>query len=161
AGRLSSHSAGLSGRLRRRSPLTRASSGQYCSPTEQTASGELSAMHDTRDLNGRIALVTGADVGIGRATALALAMRGADVAVHFHSQPPRAAATVAAIEALGRRAIATGGDLTHATDVARVAEDVARRLGPIDILVNNAGGLLGRQPLVDMSEDFFHAVMNV
>jgi 3-oxoacyl-[acyl-carrier protein] reductase len=118
-------------------------------------------MHDPRDLTGRIALVTGADVGIGRAVALALAGRGADVAVHFHSQPPRAEATVRAIEALGRRAIATQGDLTRAADVARVAEEVAHRLGPVAILVNNAGGLLGRQPLVEMTEEFFHAVMNV
>jgi 3-oxoacyl-[acyl-carrier protein] reductase len=118
-------------------------------------------MHDTRDLTGRIALVTGADVGIGRGTALALAQRGADVAVHFHSQAPRADDVVRAIQALRRRAIATQGDLTCAADVARVIDDVERRLGPIAILVNNAGGLLGRHALVEMTEDFFHAVMNV
>jgi 3-oxoacyl-[acyl-carrier protein] reductase len=113
------------------------------------------------DLSGRIALVTGADVGIGRAAALALAGRGADVAIHFHRQVDRAEAAALAVEALGRRAITTCGDLTRAGDVARVTDDVAQRLGPVGILVNNAGGLLGRRSLAEMTEDFFHAVMNV
>lgn len=112
-------------------------------------------------LQGRVALVTGADVGIGRATALALAAGGADIAVHFHSQAPRAEEVVGAITALGWRAIAVQADLTRSAEVARVVEDTERRLGAISILVNNAGGLLGRHSLVDMTETFFHDVMNV
>ena len=101
-------------------------------------------MSDLNDLTGRIALVT-----------------GADVAIHFHSQAPRADEVASEVEDLGRRTITTHGDLTRAADVARVAEDVARRLGPIGILVNNAGGLLGRHSVVEMTEDFFQSVMNV
>jgi len=112
-------------------------------------------------LTGRVALVTGAEVGIGRATALALAQHGADVAVHYYSDENGALDAVREIEALGRRAAVFQGDLTRSADVARVVEGASRRFGRIDILVNNAGGLLGRHALVDMTEDFFRAVFDV
>jgi 3-oxoacyl-[acyl-carrier protein] reductase len=112
-------------------------------------------------LNGQVALVTGAEVGIGRATALALAKAGADVAVHFYSDAAGADETVRAIEALGRRATAFGADLTKIADVKRAVGGADAAFGRIDILVNNAGGLLGRHSVTEMSEDFYHAVMNV
>jgi 3-oxoacyl-[acyl-carrier protein] reductase len=112
-------------------------------------------------LTGRVALVTGAEVGIGRATALALAADGADVAVHYYSDETGARDAALAIEALGRRTAVFQGDLTKNADVIRVVRDGEARFGRIDILVNNAGGLLGRQSLVDMTEAFFHDVMNV
>jgi 3-oxoacyl-[acyl-carrier protein] reductase len=112
-------------------------------------------------LTGRVALVTGADVGIGRAAAMALARDGADVAVHYHSNQARAEDLARAIEALGRRAVIARADLTQSAEVGRTVRDTETRLGAIDILVNNAGGLLGRHALVDMTETFFHDVMNV
>ncbi len=112
-------------------------------------------------LTGRVALVTGAEVGIGRATALALAAEGADVAVHYYADDAGARAAAHAVEALGRRAAVFQGDLTKNADVSRVVRDAEAQFGRIDILVNNAGGLLGRQSLVDMTEAFFHDVMNV
>lgn len=112
-------------------------------------------------LTGRVALVTGAEVGIGRATALALAAAGADVAVHYYSDEAGAQDAAQAVEALGRRAAIFQGDLTKNADVTRVVRDAEAQFGRIDILVNNAGGLLGRQTLVDMTETFFHDVMNV
>ena len=112
-------------------------------------------------LTGQVALVTGAEVGIGRATALALATAGADVAVHFYADQAGAAGVVREIEALGRSAAAFGGDLTLAADVARVVGGAEARFGRIDVLVNNAGGLLGRHGLAQMPEAFFHDVMNV
>jgi 3-oxoacyl-[acyl-carrier protein] reductase len=113
------------------------------------------------DLSGQVALVTGAEVGIGQATALALARDGADVAVHYYSDEPGARDAARAIQALGRQAALFQGDLTKSADVARVVEGAAARFGHIDILVNNAGGLLGRHALVDMPEAFFHSVLDV
>jgi 3-oxoacyl-[acyl-carrier protein] reductase len=112
-------------------------------------------------LNGQVALVTGAEVGIGRATALALARAGADVAVHFYADAAGAAGAVGEIEALGRRAAAFGADLTRHAEVTRTVGDALAHFGRIDILVNNAGGLLGRHGVAEMPEAFYHAVMNV
>ncbi|GAA0935473.1 SDR family oxidoreductase [Pseudonocardia zijingensis] len=86
------------------------------------------------DLAHRTALVTGATAGIGRATALALAERGADVIVHGRDAE-RAAGTVARITALGGTARFEPADLSDPADVTRLAE----RAGDVDILVNNAG----------------------
>lgn len=113
------------------------------------------------DLNGRIALVTGAEVGIGRATAVALARRGADIAVHYYSTDAGPSGVVHDVVALGRRAEAFQGDLTRREEVARVVSAAEAAFGRIDILVNNAGGLLGRHTLLEMPEAFFHQVMDV
>lgn len=110
---------------------------------------------------GRVALVTGAAVGIGRATALALAREGADVAVHCHASTDEAANVASEmVEALGRRAVVVQADLTRHDEVTRTVAAVDAALGPIDIL-NNAGGLLARRPMIDMSEAFFRDVMDV
>jgi len=112
-------------------------------------------------LTGQVALVTGAEVGIGRATALALASAGADVAVHFYSNEAGAVEVARTIESLGRRAATFGADLTRSAEAARVVGGAQSHFGRIDILVNNAGGLLGRHKLTEMPEAFFHDVMNV
>ncbi len=112
-------------------------------------------------LAGQVALVTGAEVGIGRATALALARDGADVAVHYFRDATGAEDVAREIAAMGRRAATFRGDLTKQADVARVVEGAVAALGRVDILVNNAGGILGRHPLVDMTEEFYHAVLDV
>ena len=112
-------------------------------------------------LTGRVALVTGAEVGIGRATAMALARHGADVAVHYYSNEAGAKEAAQAIMTLGRRAAVFQGDLTKNGDVTRVVRSADAHFGRIDILVNNAGGLVGRHSLTEMSEAFFHDVMNV
>lgn len=113
------------------------------------------------DLSGQVALVTGGATGIGRATALALAARGADVAVHYHSNETDAQAVVSEVRASGARAEAFRADLTQGAELRRVVAEAQSALGSVDILVNNAGGLVGRAALADMSEEFFHEVMNV
>ncbi len=91
------------------------------------------------DLNGRVALVTGASRGIGKAIALALARIGADVAVNARRELDKAEDVSVAIRALGRRSIVVGADVSVAEEVTRAVATVDRALGPIDVLVNNAG----------------------
>ena len=91
------------------------------------------------DLQGRVALVTGASRGIGRAIALALAEQGAAVAVNFQTRAEDANAVVAQIRAAGGRAIAVRADVSVGAQVADMAARVAGELGPVDVLVNNAG----------------------
>ncbi len=91
------------------------------------------------DLAGRTALVTGGSRGIGRATALLLARAGADVALTYHSKAAEAEAVCGEIRRLGRRAVATGGDLADPDVVSAMAEAVGRAFGRLDCFVANAG----------------------
>ncbi|MBI3457412.1 MAG: glucose 1-dehydrogenase [Candidatus Rokubacteria bacterium] len=102
------------------------------------------------DLAGRVALVTGAGQGIGRATALALARAGADVAVN-DLQPGTAAETAAGIEALGRRAVAVPADVGVVREIEPMIARVVAGLGRLDILVNNAG-LIRPHPFGQVTE---------
>ncbi|MFD4018294.1 SDR family NAD(P)-dependent oxidoreductase [Streptomyces sindenensis] len=90
-------------------------------------------------LAGRVALVTGGSRGIGAATALRLAEGGADVALTYVSAADRAAEVVAAIEALGRKAVAVRADSADPAAVVDSVGKAAATFGRLDILVNNAG----------------------
>ena len=90
-------------------------------------------------LTGRVALVTGASRGIGRAIALALAEAGADVAVNYRREDAAANEVVAAIEKMGRKARAYRAPVDDFEAVAAMVDAVARDFGSIGILVNNAG----------------------
>jgi 3-oxoacyl-[acyl-carrier protein] reductase len=91
------------------------------------------------DLDGRVALVTGGNRGIGRAVALSLAEGGADVAVVYRRDGDAAAATVKDVEALGRRAGAYAADVAVPDEVDAVVAAVVADFGYVDIVVNNAG----------------------
>jgi 3-oxoacyl-[acyl-carrier protein] reductase len=93
----------------------------------------------TNELKERVALVTGASRGIGRAIALALAGAGADVAVNYISHEHEALDVVRTIEGMGRRSIAVQADVSRASEVVRIVKTIPHDLGEIDILVNNAG----------------------
>ena len=88
---------------------------------------------------GRVALVTGASRGIGRATALRLAADGADVAIHYRQSADAAADVCREVIGLGRRAVIAQCDVTERPGVAQLVETVVRELGPVDLLVNNVG----------------------
>jgi 3-oxoacyl-[acyl-carrier protein] reductase len=90
------------------------------------------------ELSGKRALVTGASRGIGAAIALALAEKGADVAITYERSADRAAEVVRAIEAKGRRGLAIQADSADPAAVKRSVDDAAAALGGLDILVNNA-----------------------
>jgi 3-oxoacyl-[acyl-carrier protein] reductase len=91
------------------------------------------------ELKNRIALVTGASRGIGKAIALALANAGAEIAVNYRERAEEAASVVEAIHRSGGRALAIAADVSIGSAVQSTISSVEQQLGPIDILVNNAG----------------------
>jgi 3-oxoacyl-[acyl-carrier protein] reductase len=90
-------------------------------------------------LSGRVALVTGASRGIGKAIALALADAGADIAVNYRAQAEAAEAVCQTIRSAGRQCIAIQADVSITAHVDRLVKTVENELGPVGILVNNAG----------------------
>jgi 3-oxoacyl-[acyl-carrier protein] reductase len=109
-------------------------------------------------LDGRVALVTGASRGIGRAIALALAEHGAKVAVNYLSRAGDADAVAATIRANGGKATAVKADVSVRAEVDAMIASVTAQLGPVDILVNNAG-IAVRRDLEDITEaDFDRAI---
>ena len=91
------------------------------------------------DLTGKTALVTGSSRGLGYGIAVCLAEAGADVVVNYRKAADRAAEVAREIEALGRRALVVGADVSDPTDVDRLFDAVRDELSGLDILVNNAG----------------------
>ncbi|MCX5572324.1 SDR family NAD(P)-dependent oxidoreductase [Kaistia nematophila] len=111
------------------------------------------------DLTGRTALVTGAARGLGRATALALAAAGADIALGLRDAKADAG-LVAEIEAMGRRAVPLQMDVLDLKQAYAAVDAAIAALGPIDILVNNAGGgTIG--PVEDFTEEDFDFTVNL
>ena len=95
----------------------------------------------------RVALVTGASKGLGRAIAIRLGRAGCRVAVNYHSDRAGAEATVSAIRDAGGEAIALGADVTDEAAVRGLVAEIARVWGPVDILVNNATGPQPMKPV--------------
>ena len=101
------------------------------------------------DLTGRVALVTGAGTGIGRATARLLAERGADVAI-CGRRMEKLEEAAAHIRETGRKALAVPVDVRRPEDCRRLMQTVGDAFGKIDILINNAGGAHGHVALAKM-----------
>jgi NAD(P)-dependent dehydrogenase (short-subunit alcohol dehydrogenase family) len=111
------------------------------------------------ELQGQVAIVTGAGRGIGRATALELARMGADVLV---AEVDRANAerTAAEVRALDRRALVVATDVTSRNDLGPMGRADTRRVWPVDILVNNAG-IYRAAATLDVTEEHWDAVMDI
>lgn len=90
-------------------------------------------------LSGKVALITGASRGLGKAVALGFAQEGADILVNYVRDAPAAEATAAAIRQLGRRAHVIRADVAQRNDIRRLFAEAINAFGRIDILVNNAG----------------------
>jgi NAD(P)-dependent dehydrogenase (short-subunit alcohol dehydrogenase family) len=112
------------------------------------------------EIAGKGALVTGAAKRIGRAIALALAERGADVVVHYHRSEAAAHETACAIEALGVRALVLPADLANVREIERLIERAADFLGRLDILVNNAS-VFFRTPFGSTTEEEWDVHLDV
>jgi len=112
------------------------------------------------DFTGKIVLVTGAQQGIGRATALAFAASGADVAVNWLDDEDAALRVALQIRDRGRRALTVRADLGDLDAVRAMTAEVERGLGAIDILVNNAG-VFPRVAFLDMTEHDWDFVLGV
>ncbi|MCL1500875.1 2-deoxy-D-gluconate 3-dehydrogenase [Xanthomonas nasturtii] len=114
-------------------------------------------MSNPFSLEGKVALVTGANTGLGQGIALALAQAGADIAAAGIQAPTE---TEQKVKALGRRFLAIEANLISIEPVQRIVEETIAGLGGLDILVNNAG-LIRRTDAVDFSEQDWDDVLNV
>lgn len=114
----------------------------------------------TRNLEGKVALVTGASKGIGAAIARELAARGAAVAVNYSGGKAGAEKVVADIKAAGGKAIAVQADLANTESIGPLVAKVASELGPITTLVNNAG-IYDFSPIEGVTPEHFHKQFNV
>jgi len=112
------------------------------------------------DLNGKVALVTGASQGIGAAIAISLAKRGADIAVNYLRSADLAQGVAEEIRALGRQAHLMKADVMDFQAVKDMVAETEAELGPIDILVNNAGYNPIRN-ILEIEEDDWDWVLNL
>ena len=106
---------------------------------ESQPQDEMRGYRGSGKLDGRVALVTGGDSGIGRAVCVAFAKEGADVAIAYLSEDDDAARTKELVEAEGRRAITLPCDVQHEDQARGIVRDTVEGLGKIDVLVNHAG----------------------
>src|SRR5687767_6959633 len=104
-------------------------------------------------LEGKAAIVTGGDSGIGRAVALAFAREGADVAISYLDEHEDAEETVRVVTESGRRALALPGDIGDEAHCRRVVERTVAELGRLDVLVNNAAYQMERSGIEEMPSD--------
>jgi NAD(P)-dependent dehydrogenase (short-subunit alcohol dehydrogenase family) len=111
-------------------------------------------------LEGKVALVTGAQQGIGRAIAVALARDGADVGVNFLDDASAAEGVAGEIRGLGRRAVTVQGDVSRAASVESMVKTVVDALGPPDVLVNNAG-VFPRAAFLELPEREWDHVLGI
>ena len=111
-------------------------------------------------LTGKVALVTGAQQGIGRAIALAFAREGADVGVNYLDDRGAADKVVQEVRGVGRRAVLVQADVAQPAGVQAMVGQVVGELGGIDVLVNNAG-VYPRVPLLEMRESDWDLVLDV
>ncbi|BAU90166.1 short-chain dehydrogenase/reductase SDR [Methylorubrum populi] len=112
-------------------------------------------------LDGKRALITGADSGIGRATAILFAREGADVAITYNTDAAGIAETAAAVEAAGRRALVIQDDVGDPASVTRTFETAGRDLGTLDILINNAGQAMGGMEVAEMDDAVLERILRV
>ena len=110
----------------------------------------------TNRLEGRKALITGGDSGIGRATAIAFAREGADVAIgYLPAEEADAREVIELIEAAGRKAVALPGDIRDESFCQKMVADAVSQLGGLDILVNNAGHQQAVESITELSTEQF------
>lgn len=118
-------------------------------------------MSDKFDLTGKVALITGASSGIGRATAELFARSGASVAINYHRNESGAEAARKAVTEAGGRAVVIQADVKRAEDIKALVAQTTNELGPVDILVNNAGSLVERLKIMELTEERWDEVIDL
>jgi NAD(P)-dependent dehydrogenase (short-subunit alcohol dehydrogenase family) len=104
-------------------------------------------------LKGKVALITGADSGIGRAVAIAFAREGADVVLSYLEETDDAKEAVRTCEESGRKALAIAGDIADSRHCLRLVEDTVQQFGKLDIVVNNAAFQQEAESLAEISDE--------
>ncbi len=104
-------------------------------------------------LQGKAALITGGDSGIGRAVALAFAREGADVLISYLNEEPDAQETVRVVEEAGRKAIAVPGDISQEAHCQQLVQRAMQEFGKLDILVNNAAFQMTHQSIGELPSE--------
>ena len=112
------------------------------------------------NLNGKVALITGASKGIGAEIASTLAKAGAKVIINFSGNQAAADKTVASIEAAGAVAFAIKADVSKKAEVANLFDSAIAKFGKVDILVNNAGVMLNGF-IKDLSDEYFEKQVDI
>jgi NAD(P)-dependent dehydrogenase (short-subunit alcohol dehydrogenase family) len=131
---------------------------------QQTPPGSTAAMTPRPDhgedsyrgsgrLAGKVAVITGADSGIGRAVAIAYAREGADVVISYLSEHEDAKETQAWVEKAGRKALTVAGDLSQAQACRDLIDATVREFGRVDVLVSNAAYQMAHQSLEEISDE--------
>src|SRR5215204_50802 len=118
-------------------------------------------MENYFDLEGKVAIITGASSGIGYATARVLADCGSAVAINYNRNESGAEQLKQEIVSNGGKAITVQADVTRAADVEALVKRTTEELGPIDILVNNAGSLIERLRILELSEERWDEVVDL
>lgn len=113
------------------------------------------------DLTNKVAIITGAASGIGRATALALAESGAAVTINYRRNEKDAELLRKQIVSAGGRAITVQADVTRTSDVDALVRRSTDEFGPVDVLVNNAGSLIERLRILELTEERWDEVMDL
>ena len=116
---------------------------------------------DGYSLSGRVALVTGGAVGIGRAAVLALARAGAAIGIHYHTSKNEAEETAGLVRQSGGRAFLLQADLTDEAQANAVVDRLLAQAGRLDVLFNNAGSPLVRSRIEDCPTDLWRRVFDV
>lgn len=110
-------------------------------------------------LDGKVALITGGDSGIGRAVAVLFAREGADVAIVYLSEDDDAEVTKQAVESEGRRCIVLRGDVADRTFCRKAVANTVKQLGGLDVLVNNAAFQVHSTDFADLTEEHFDTTL--
>jgi 3-oxoacyl-[acyl-carrier protein] reductase len=115
----------------------------------------------TLDLTGKVAFISGAAVGIGRATALALGRAGAVIGLHYYSSASEAESLLKELTAQNIKAVALQADLTQEAEANAVVDKLVAETGRLDILVNNSGGLVKRAKIEDCTLENWHKSLDI